>query len=60
MKTRLIVDLDYDATEEDKETIKDLLIRAANHLAEEGLLTGETPLEVKSWNSHVVFPSGGR
>lgn len=58
VRTRLVVDIEYDigdrSAEEARSIIRCMLEGAANHLAGEGLLTGDTDLEVTSWEAQVL------
>lgn len=52
-KLRLIMEVDYNLNGERKDVIKDLLNRVGFHLAEEGLLTGNTQAEVICWDAKI-------
>lgn len=64
MKARLSIELDYDTSECEGMTPKEMakmaeakLEAAAHHLAGSGLLTGETPLIVETMNTTVTVIS---
>ncbi len=50
----LHLQVEYCPNGENTETLKTLLQTCADHLAGEGLLTGETAAEVNSWQSKIT------
>ncbi len=55
MKAKLTISVTYDApfTKENEDLVRELLDQCANHLAGEGLLTGETDLVVDGWSCDI-------
>jgi hypothetical protein len=59
MKAVLTITVEYDVSEakdlpDPRQKIEDLLIAAAEHLYDVGLLSGETEITVEEWNSDVT------
>lgn len=50
---RLSIEVSYEPNGVETSELETLLTRAADHLAGEGLFTGETAAEVTSWHPHV-------
>lgn len=62
MKAVLTITVEYDVSEakdlsDPRQKIEDLLIAAAEHLYDVGLLSGETEMTVEEWNSDVTVTS---
>jgi hypothetical protein len=53
MRAILTIEVDYAPGTTTKQEARDLLASAAEHLANEGLLSGEGPAEVDEWKSRV-------
>jgi len=54
VKLRLTIDVVYDIGRTNVTDLKKVLVRAAEHLDEEGLLSGETEASVERWVSTVL------
>lgn len=53
---RLTVDVRYDLGRTDIKELEAQLVRAADHLAAEGLLSGDTEASATCWTSKVTQP----
>ena len=53
MTFRLSIEVSYETNGVTTKELEGILTDAANHLAGEGLFTGESPAEVTSWRSTV-------
>jgi hypothetical protein len=51
---RLTIDVHYELGRTSKQDLEKVLIAAADHLEDVGLLTGETEASILIWNSSVV------
>lgn len=49
MKIKVTLEIDYKVNGTKKNELKELLRYAMEHLASNGLFTGETPAEVNEW-----------
>lgn len=60
MRLKLVIDVDYEVPEEQRAEarvfLENQLRWAADHLAGEGLLSGDGPYDVADWESNVVEP----
>jgi hypothetical protein len=57
IRAKLILDVTYVPGTTHAEEVRSLLQAAGDHLANEGLLTGDGPAEVESWSVHVKVAS---
>ncbi len=54
---RLTVDVHYELGRTDIRDLERVLVAAASHLAENGMLSGETEASVLAWDSAVSVPN---
>lgn len=54
IKLRLTIDVTYDLGRTDVKDLKQVLVRASEHLYIEGLLSGDTEASVEQWGSTVM------
>lgn len=60
IKLRLQIDVTYDLGRTDVKDLKRVLGRAAEHLNDEGLLSGDTEASVELWGCTVTEIGGSR
>ena len=55
IKLKVVLTVNYKPNGVTKHNLKAVLGRAIEHMAENGLLTGETPAEVDMWDCFIAY-----